>query len=211
LWQRPRQFWFNIARLMAGQITAAHPASAILKDPLREEARRNRRALLAVASVCIAVRITDAFPTQISALGITFSSTNQRSLIAMVALSQIYLALVFIVSATADFLLWRHEMRQEFETYLKLDEASKRKVLTLDSAVVAAVDEHKSWRFKILRAEAPADRINHELERYMAKKNGLCRMLLNTYRYALVHHLLLLWFPVLLSLVSFGCLVSWLI
>jgi hypothetical protein len=57
-------------------------------------------------------------PAQISALGITFSRTDQRVLIWMAMVFQIYLVVVFVISATADFLQWRHELRHEIEPYL---------------------------------------------------------------------------------------------
>jgi hypothetical protein len=93
------------------EITAAHPASVILQDPLQEEARRNRRALLAVSSVCLAARFTGTLPQSISALGISFSSTHERQIIWVAIAVQTYLAVVFVLSASTDFMAWRHELR----------------------------------------------------------------------------------------------------
>jgi hypothetical protein len=194
---------------MAETRTAVHPTIAIVKDPLQEEARRNRRALLAVSSVCLAIRLTHAFPTQIAALGITFSTTNQRYLIFMAIALQAYLAFSFFISSIADRLQWRHEMHQEFAAYMKTDEATGQQVFSVESAFGAGMDALAPWRSKAFRTEAPVHRISHEVERYMNKQIGLYRMLLITYPYVLVHHLLLFWFPFLLFLVSIGFLTSW--
>ncbi|MGD0000079.1 MAG: hypothetical protein ABSE21_08265 [Bryobacteraceae bacterium] len=194
---------------MAEMIRAAHPASAILQEPIREEARRNRRALLAVSSVCLAVRLTGAFPTQISALGITFSGSDQHRLVWMAIILQAYFLLAFVVSAMTDFVQWRHEMRHAIETYFKSSEASESAVFTVDSAVSAALDEVQARRLSGLRPEAPVHRISHEMQKYMTKKRSLYRMLLNTYPFVLAQHVLVFWIPVLVFLVSFGSLVSW--
>ena len=194
---------------MAKTRTAAHPTIAIVRDPLQEEARRNRRALLAVASVCLAIRLTHAFPTQIAALGITFSTASQRNLVFIAIALQIYLAFSFFMSSTADRLQWRHEMHQEFEAYMKTDDATGHKVFSPTSAVEAAMDALKPWRKKAFRVEAPVHRISHEVERYMNEEIGLYRFLLITYSYILVHHLLLFWFPFLLCILSIGVLASW--
>jgi hypothetical protein len=61
--------------------------------------------------------------------------TIQRHLILMAMALEAYLTFSFIVSATADYLQWRHEMRQEFEMYIKSDDAIERKVFTPTSAV----------------------------------------------------------------------------
>jgi hypothetical protein len=122
---------------------------------------------------------------------------------------QAYLAFSFFISATADRLQWRHEMHQEFGAYMKSDEATDHQVFSPTGAVEAAMDVLQPWRKRALRAEASAHRISHEAERYMSKEIGLYRLMLITYPYVLIHHLLPFWFPFLLCLVSIGPLVSW--
>jgi len=127
----------------------------------------------------------------------------------MACIFEVYLAAVFILSAHADFLRWRHELRREFTTYLQSDDARDGNVFTVDTAVSAAMDElHRKW-FGWLRAEAPPDRINHELQHYINKKRSLYGMIFNTYPYVGIQHALLFILPVLLFLISFGYLVGW--
>ena len=162
-----------------------------------------------MSSVCLAIRLTDAFPTQISAFRITFPSTNQRCLIFIAMAFQAYLALSFIVSATADWLQWRHEMRKEFGTYTKSDEAREHKVFNPTNAVKETMNDLQPWYSRAFRAEVRLIKLSRQIEKYMTKQIGLYRLLLNTYLHIFLHHLLLFWFPVLLFFISMGFLVSW--
>jgi hypothetical protein len=194
---------------MPERIPTAHPATAIVKDPLAEESRRNRRALLAISSVCLAARVLWIFPTQISAFGITFSTNSQkRNLIWTAIVFQGYFFIAFVISAISDFLQWRHEMGKEVEKYEQSDEAAKLQTADTDRM---ASEAHEEWRtrFFFLKLEAPLYQVSYELQKYMNKKIGLYGMLWNTYRYALFHHLLLFWAPVVLFLISAGFLVGW--
>jgi hypothetical protein len=194
---------------MPEPITATHPASAIVKDPLSEETRRNRRALLAISAICLTARLLWIFPTQISAVGITFSTTNEkRKLIWAAVAFQIYFLVAFAISAVSDFLQWRHEMRKEVETYQQSDEATR--LQTADANRMAS-EANEAWRtrFFFLRLEAPLYQVSYELQQYMSKKTSLYSMLWKTYRYALFHHVFLFWIPVALFLMSAGLLVGW--
>jgi hypothetical protein len=108
------------------------PAYDLLVDPLREESRRNRRALLAVASICLAIRISDSFPQQISALGISFSNKDVRIFSAMAVALEVYLCGIFMLSASADFFLWRRPLHVKLEAY-----TANRSNFSLDQAVRA--------------------------------------------------------------------------
>jgi hypothetical protein len=194
------------AKRVADEIKAAHPASAILQDPLQDEARRNRRALLAVASICLAARFTGTFPQQISALGISFSGVHERHIIWVAIVVQIYLAIVFALAALADFTLWRHGLRREVREYFESDQGRNARIFTVGSAVSAAVDELSN---RGIRIEAPDHRINHELQKYMTKKQSLYRMLLNTYPSSVAYHVMVFLFPVLLASLSVAGLLFW--
>jgi hypothetical protein len=47
------------------------------------------------------------------------------------------------------------------------------------------MDALRPWYSKAFRAEAPAHRISHEVEKYMTQRIGLYRLLLNIYPYIL--------------------------
>jgi len=57
------------------------PSQILLADPLSEVARNERRLLLAVAIISIAVVKTGAIPKEITNLGIKFSSTDKSALL----------------------------------------------------------------------------------------------------------------------------------
>jgi hypothetical protein len=119
---------------------------------------------------------------------------------------QTYLAIVFVLSALADFTLWRHELRGAVREYFESDQGRGARVFTAESAVSAAIDELKN---KWIRIEAPDHRISHELQKYMTKKQSLYRTLFNTYPSSVFHHAMVFLFPLLLNCASMACLLFW--
>jgi hypothetical protein len=84
----------------------------ILKDPLSELARKERRALLTTAGIGILIVQADIVPSKISALGIDFTSTNQKTLLIGMAAVVMYLLVAFALYAWSDFLAWRLSIAQ---------------------------------------------------------------------------------------------------
>ncbi|HVF60811.1 MAG TPA: hypothetical protein VNJ70_13470 [Thermoanaerobaculia bacterium] len=78
-----------------------------VSDPLSEVTRRERKALLAVSAVGVAIVRTHLLPTKIVALGVDFSSTNQNALLNILALIIGYFVLAFLIYASSDFVAWR--------------------------------------------------------------------------------------------------------
>jgi hypothetical protein len=83
----------------------------LLEDPLSEVARKERRTLLAVATAGYLVTKTGLVPTQIQTLGITFTASEQKTLLS-----------VFLYAAT-DALAWawaiyiaKRQLWEEVET-----------------------------------------------------------------------------------------------
>jgi hypothetical protein len=89
---------------------------ALLDDPLKEITRKERKLLLAVSVLGIFLVKTGLIPTQISALGIQFTQTNQKGFLWVVSVVDIYFLCAFIIYATSDFLAWRKALLQEFKS-----------------------------------------------------------------------------------------------
>ncbi len=84
----------------------------LLKDPLREETRKERRNLLGTSAVGIVMVKTGLIPTKISALGIEFSDTNRVTLLRILAGITVYFLVAFIIYAISDFWAYRVEVLQ---------------------------------------------------------------------------------------------------
>ena len=78
-----------------------------LQDPLRDVTRKERRALLGVSTVAIAVAKTGLLPTEIVALGVKFSPADRAGLVSVAAFVVLYFMVAFILYAAVDFLAWR--------------------------------------------------------------------------------------------------------
>lgn len=78
-----------------------------IADPLSDETRRARKALLGISAAGIAIVHLGLLPTRISALGIDFSATDRSVLLVILALTTIYFLIEFIIYAAADFVSWR--------------------------------------------------------------------------------------------------------
>ena len=75
--------WFGDIR---PRIVPTHtPLEIQLRDPLSKETRLERRNLLGASAIGIVIVKTGLVPSKISALGIEFSQTDQRSLLLAIA------------------------------------------------------------------------------------------------------------------------------
>ena len=76
-------------------------------DPLSETTRRERRALLGLSVIAVAMVKVPVIPEKISALGIEFSLKNQQTFLSIYALVLIYFLMAFLVYALTDYISWR--------------------------------------------------------------------------------------------------------
>jgi len=76
----------------------------LLKDPLSEITRKERRSLLGVSAIGIAMVKIGLVPSKIPAFGIEFSQTNKLSFFIVLAAIVCYFLLAFLVYAIPDFL-----------------------------------------------------------------------------------------------------------
>jgi hypothetical protein len=128
------------------------PAQIAIRDPLSEVTRNERRFLLGVSIIAIALVRTGLVPSKISALGIEFSQTDQKSLFSVLALITSYFVAAFALYASSDFIAWRLAFRASLRDWV--EQMKKR-------------DEERSK----LKAEDRSDRHPAEdyYERYMRR------------------------------------------
>jgi len=99
-------------------------SQALIKAPLSEETRKERRALLAASGISILIAKTGLVPTKIAALGIEFSQTERTTFLYCLLAMVIYFLVAFIAYALADF--WN----------LKID---------IQQAMLATIKEHQEF------------------------------------------------------------------
>ncbi len=78
---------------------------SLFHDPLSEVTRKERRMLLIVSLVGIAITKAGLIPSQIKALGINFASSDQKSLYFLVSAIVIYFIIAFFIYSASDFLV----------------------------------------------------------------------------------------------------------
>jgi len=84
----------------------------LLGDPLDSVTRKERRLLLGVSVLAIAIVKTGLIPTKIEALGVEFDKSNQQALLKILVLVTLYFFSAFAIYATADFLAWRRALQR---------------------------------------------------------------------------------------------------
>lgn len=85
----------------------------LLHDPLSEVTRKERRMLLGVSIVGVAVQKAGLVPSKISALGIEFAKSDQSAILSLLALVVLYFLTAFIVYGISDFMAWRRALRRQ--------------------------------------------------------------------------------------------------
>ena len=94
------------------------PSEVAVRDPLSQVTRNERRMLLLISTVGITIAKTGLVPSKISALGIEFGATDQKSLLGIFGLVTFYFLFTFITYAAADFVAWRLAFKNAMRQYL---------------------------------------------------------------------------------------------
>ena len=87
-------------------------AKTLLTDCLSEVTRRERRNLLGISMLSIAMVHANLVPTKITALGIEFGQNDRGTLLFMISLAVIYFLVAFVVYGASDFSAWRLEFNE---------------------------------------------------------------------------------------------------
>lgn len=97
----------RIRRIVPAPEKLRERGGLLTKDPLSDVTRKERRALLAATFVGYVVTTTGLVPSQILALGITFSAIEQRSLLAAFGIAIVYFLVTFVIYAASDAMALR--------------------------------------------------------------------------------------------------------
>ena len=95
-------------------------------EVLRDVTRAERRILLGVSMLSVAVAHTGLIPSKISALGIEFERADQRALLVILVIIVVYFTLTFVIYAAADFLAWRSAHDEALLRHLQHEHAFVR-------------------------------------------------------------------------------------
>jgi len=83
-----------------------------INDPLSEVTRKERRSLLGVSALGVAMSATGLIPTEISALGIKFPPTEQAMFVRAITGVVFFYLIAFIVYAWSDYISWKIELQE---------------------------------------------------------------------------------------------------
>ena len=91
-------------------------------DPLSEVTRRERRALLGLSMLGLALVKIPLVPSKLAAFGIEFSDMSRQNFALMYALVVGYFLAAFIIYALSDFIAWRRSEVIRYSAYLQAQE-----------------------------------------------------------------------------------------
>jgi hypothetical protein len=135
------------ARTVVEKESVARPVEALLRDPLSEVARKERRSLLGISALAILVGWTGLVPQKIENLGLTFSVAERKAVLWVFMGVVVYYTVAFIVYAMNDFLTARRAVyigRQE----LRKQRREQNLMEKMRSAQDA--DDERPWRMIVL-------------------------------------------------------------
>ena len=93
-------------------LASLRPVEAMLRDPLGEVARKERRSLLGISAIAILVGWTGLVPEKIENFGIIFAAPERRALLWVFVAVVVYYTVAFIVYAFSDFLSYVYAVHQ---------------------------------------------------------------------------------------------------
>jgi hypothetical protein len=110
------------------------PSEIRVRDPLSEVTRKERRLLLGVSVIGLALTKIGLIPEKISSLGLEFTAVNQKSLLYLVAIIVAYFLAAFAIYSATDLIAWRMAWRNVWEASLrKRRDTVEKEAGTVDS------------------------------------------------------------------------------
>jgi hypothetical protein len=86
-------------------LASQRPVEALLRDPLGEVARKERRSLLGISAIAILFGWTGLVPTEITNLGLKFGAPDHVALLSVFVVVVAYYLTAFIFYAFSDFVM----------------------------------------------------------------------------------------------------------
>ncbi len=133
----------------------------LLSDPLSEQTRKERRLLLIVSLLSLAMTKAGLVPQKINALGIESQLVNQHALLLLVLLIVAYFIVAFMIYAASDFIAWRNcvieysaENVKKFFKDVKepVKEQADHDIILKDLEAKMRFWRGKAWTTSIIRA-----------------------------------------------------------
>lgn len=115
-------------------------------DPLSEVTRKERRALLGISVVGVALVKVPLVPEKFATFGIEFSRPNQSTFLAIYALVVLYFLGAFLIYAFTDYVAWRRERVRRHHEYSRQVVASQ---VALGEAGMSMLAEKRDRRVKL--------------------------------------------------------------
>lgn len=98
----------------------------VVYDPLTETTRKERRVLLGVSALGIALVKVPLVPTKFTALGLEFTSTNQAVLLTLYSLLVAYFLVGFLIYAFSDYVAWNRTQVIHHLEYIRQDAMTRK-------------------------------------------------------------------------------------
>jgi hypothetical protein len=95
-------------------------------DPLSEVTRKERRALLGLSLLGVALVKVPLIPEKFTTFGIEFSRVNQKAFLILYALVVVYFLVAFALYAFTDCVAWVRSERIRYREYLRQDELTRQ-------------------------------------------------------------------------------------
>lgn len=110
----------------------------ITYDPLSEVTRKERRALLGLAVLGVALVKVPLVPEKFSALGIDLTLQNQQNFLLLYAMVLVYFLAAFLLYGLADYTAWRRTHVRKHHGY---EQRQLQKLSTLPEKTLDALEE----------------------------------------------------------------------
>lgn len=114
------------------------PVEAMLRDPLGEVARKERRSLLGISAIAILVGWTGLVPARIENFGIAFAPPERQALLWVFIAVVGYYTFAFVIYSISDALSWGYAMHRGREELRKQGQ---------DVAASTPAKAGEPWRF----------------------------------------------------------------
>lgn len=147
-----------------GEGTSTDPR---LRDPLSDVTRKERAYLLGLSAAGIVIVFTGLVPERITALGIQFAETDQRTLLRLLAAVIAYFLIAFVIYAASDYVSWHRHLREKLVHYEMEYLRSKRTYLQAKLAAPSDTPREPLLPSKRAIQEQLEDLEKHEHEHQM--------------------------------------------
>jgi len=142
------------------------PYDILLRDPLSETTRRERKFLLATSAIALTVLHAGLVPTKIEALGIQFSQVDQKVLLRAMAAVIAYFVCGFLVYGVSDFVAWRRDFHlsrreallEQMRKYKEYESLSGERSEDESTKPFKKLTYFEKWQYEsqlLMRAEFP--------------------------------------------------------